>query len=288
VPKNSRPDIQVLEARVARLKTQLFEYKDIRTYDITKQRLIKVSKELEECINIIDEVVNGGEGCKHRLVALKEPEIEATDEFNDDGDLADVFFAEPETSQVSELAKYSPKEIIHNYADRLKECSEATTGVVQINMFCSLLNSWFQKRFIPEIKNPNFYYKADRIHEWIDLLILAAGSSINCGTFAEFKSYMDEWTESLNTSKDDGWLLPLKVRQIEQDPCAYTYDAVLIETIVKKILYNDAFYIGERRSVARIVKDHVGCKDEDLTIQQLIKACPRMIMTSAFDITKYQ
>lgn len=288
MPKNSRPDIQVLEARVVRLKAQLLEYKDIRTYEITKQRLLKVSAELEECIMIIDEVTRKDGDLDKKLVSLNEPETIWTTEFNDDNEFEDVFSDPSEdVFDLDSSFDYTPKKIVGAYASKLQECSNSQTGIIQVNQFCSLLSSWYQERFMPEIRNPNFYYKASRIHEWIDLLILYAGKSLHEGTFPEFKAYMDDWISTLNTSKDDGWLVPLKVRQIKEEEGAYTKEAILIEKIVKPMLYDKDFYPSELLTVTQIVIHKQKYQEADISIENLIKDCPRLVVTSSFDISKY-
>lgn len=293
MPKNSRPDIQVLEARVSRLRAQLLEYKEIRTYDITKHRLRRVANELEECMMIIAEITDKDDSNSRRLIALREPEGPRDNEFEDDGDLADVLFNGPEesdnNSEVSKKSRgYRPKFIVGQFAINLQKCADTPTGIIQINQMSQILNSWYQARFTPETRNPNFYYKASRIHEWIDLLILAGGKALYEGTFSEFKLYMDKWIEDLNTSKDENWLLPLQVRQITQSSGAYTKEAIFIEKIIKSILYTDTFYGDLKDSVARIVIKEEGYDKNEVTIEALLKSCKHVIPTSSFDVTRYQ
>lgn len=294
MPKNSRPDIQVLEARVVRLKAQLLEYKEIRIYDITKQRLSNVALELEECISIIGDITEQGktEHSNHKI-ALKEPETAFENEFNDDGDLADIKFMDfiqkrNGSSDTTEQAAYSPSKITSEFRIKIAQCADTPTGIVQVNQVCLLLNSWYSTRFSADTRNPKFFFKAARIHEWIDLILLASGEALATGTFPTFKAYMDAWIGEINTSKDNGYLLPLKVRKITDKPTAYTKEAVLLEKIIKPILYSDSFYPEEKTSIEKIVIDNTGFTHEELCMDELMKACPRLIPTSSFDITKYR
>lgn len=290
MPKNSRPDIQVLEARVLRLKNQLLEYKGIRTYEITKQRLANVALELSECVSLITEITGTDRTTTPHIVVkdLKSDDVNS-DEFNDDGDLADVLFTDADDFEgsggISE--KYTPKFIIKMYATQLQLCADTPTGIIQFNQMCFLLNSWFKARFIPETRNPNFRYKADRIHEWVDLIILAGCKALHEDKFSEFISYMDQWIEDLNTSKDGSWLLPLKVRQIEGTIGAYTKEAILAEKVIKTILYNSEFYPDEKDSICKIVIKNEGYTSQELTIESLIESCPHLIPTSSFDAKRY-
>lgn len=287
MPKNSRPDIQVLEARVVRLKTQLLEYKEIRTYDITKRRLAAVGNELEECLAIIDEITQSKS--QQSIVRGISPSevLDDVNEFNDDGDLADLLFEEP-TESTKDAHGYAPKTIISNYAMRLKECSETPTGILQVNQICYLLYSWFTARYTPKIKNPNFYYKASRIHEWIDLLLIACGQAIHKGEFPIFIAQVDNWIENLGTSKDEGWMLPLEVRKIGDADDNYTKEAIVAEKIIKDVLYDSDFYGDLKDSVSRIVIQKRNYPENSITIKELLEDCPKLIPTSSFDIKKYQ
>ena len=71
MPKNpnSRPDIQVLEDRVIKLKSQIEEFKGLRLYRVTKQRLAKVCSELEECSDILSEIVEGNDIVKRDSIS---------------------------------------------------------------------------------------------------------------------------------------------------------------------------------------------------------------------------
>ena len=177
MPKNSRPDIQVLEDRIKRLKSQLLEFKDIKLHGVTKKRLSVVSSELEECVSIIHEMVD--EGVPAEVVDATSAFNSCFDsnqaEFSSDDDLSDTLLIPSDNSAKSKL---NASEIVRTYSARIKNCADTvgcSSGIIQVNQFCQVLNSWYQNRFAPDMRNPNFYFKASRIHEWVDLLILSAG-----------------------------------------------------------------------------------------------------------------
>lgn len=294
MPKNSRPDIQVLEDRVVRLKNQLLEYKDLRLYGVTKKRLSAVAQELNECISIITDIVGeeSNEISSSSLSALSEYPGEGPSEFSIDNDLLDTLLLPP-FEDGSNQSTYSSKEIVKTYSVRIQNCADTvgcSSGILQVNQFCQLLNSWYQARF-PAMrpKGSKFFFKADKIHEWVDLLILAAGSSLHNREFPSFVSGMNSWIKDLNTAKDQTWVLPFSVMQIKKsmgDAC--TEEAVLLERVVKSSIYDKDFYPDEKDSVKRIVIHNSSLTDDDLEIHSIIQSCgSRIIVTPSFDATKF-
>lgn len=288
MPKNSRPDIQVLEDRVKRLRNQLLEYKGLRLYGATKRRLSSVSEELEECMLIIHDIVNESPTISSSEFAdFHDCPSVAPSEFSYDDDLMDV-----DALTISSLAcpDYSARDIVSTYSARINECaSSPATGVLQINQFCHMLHNWYQYRFTPPNRNPKFFFKATRIHEWIDLLIIASGHAMHENRFPKFKSDLEEWASKLDEAPDDTWVLPysvLQYKKLKSDLC--TREAVLIERVVKPKLYSSDFYPDEMNSVERIVIDNSDLSKEDLEIDKIVQSCSRLVITSTFDITKYQ
>ena len=288
MPKNSRPDIQVLEDRIVRLKAQLLEYKDIRLYKTTKNRLSAVGQELEECSMIINDIVTASTNniSASSLSALDDAGMSMS-EFNEDGDLFDVSLLSSTHS-----CSYSAKDIVSTYSNRLRQFAESegrSTGIIQVNQFWQILNFWYQSRFTPAVRNPNFHFKANRIHEWIDLMMIAAGHSLHEGQFPSFISDMNAWIKLLNTPKDETWVLPYCVLQLAKaDPSIYTQEAVLIESMVKPFIYDDSFYPNELHSIRKIVIDNSSFSTIDLSLESILQSCPRLLRTSSFNIAKYQ
>jgi hypothetical protein len=294
---SSRPDIQVLENRIARLKSQILEYTEVRLYKTTKRKLADLSGELYECAQILDSIV--GESCNDipvsSLSAVSDDDCDGPLEFSSDSDLLDLFHpADKDATNKDAPQSTKPcKEIVNNYSVRLQDCADTlgiSSGILQVNQFCSLLNSWYQKRFGPANRNPEFFFKATRIPEWVDLLILSAGRAINEGTFSSFVQEMTSWIADLNTPRDKLYVLPysvIKMRTADSDVC--TQEAVLIEKIVKPSIYDENFYPDKLDSVYQLVVNNSKYTADDLTINQIIQDCPspRLIVTSSFDATKY-
>lgn len=294
MPKNSRPDIQVLEDRIVRLKAQLLEYKDLRLYKATKRRLASVSSELEECISIINEIVDAGTNniSSSSMSAYDVYPGTGLSEFSADGDLLDTSLL-TDIECPSYTQGLSNAEIVSNYSHRLKQCSESIgcrSGILQVNQFCQVLNSWYQARFTPRLRNPNFYFKARRIHEWIDLMMIAAGNSIHQKLFPEFINDIDSWVRDLNTPKDQGYILPYSVMHLKAfDASICTQEAALLEIMLKPHLYDANFYETEMNSVRKIVMNNSDFSSNDLKVKQILDSCSsNLIVTSSFDASKYE
>lgn len=297
MPKNSRPDIQVLEDRIVRLKSQLVEYKDLRLYQTTKNRLSVVSDQLEECIVMIHEIVNKDSNniSATSSSAYDQYPGEGPSEFSYDGDLLDTFLFSPDSEEtVSKSSKHSPKEIVKTYSKKLQQCADTvgcSSGIIQVNQFCQVLNSWYKTRYTPSNtkRNPNFFFKADRIHEWIDLLMLAAGHALHEGLFPAFIQDMNAWIQDLNTPKDEEWVLPYSVIRMKSlDPSCCTQEAVLLEKTIKGAIYDDTFYPEKRHSIEKIVISKGRFTAEDMDLSKLVRCNSKIVVTSSFDITKFQ
>lgn len=291
--KSTRPDIQVLEDRVTRLKSQISEYTDLRLYRVTKQRLAQVYSELESCLEILDGVLESESNSVPRssISALTECPNDHISEFSIDGDisddLTDTFVVEPK-----EAEHHSAKEIVKTHSQRIQDCADTvgcSSGIIQVNQFCQLLNSWYQTRFAPSSnRNPGFFFKAARIPEWIDLLITAAGEALHSGVYPDFVSEMSTWIADLNTDRDQLWVLPYNVMQLKESaPTICTKEAIVLEKIVKPSIYDESFYKYRLHSIEDAYVHNSGTDPADLTLGNIIQDCPRLIVTSSFDSAKY-
>lgn len=292
--KDSRPDIQVLEDRIVRLKSQLLLYKDMRLYRSTKQRLSAVGQELADCISIIQSIttIDVNKIQPISSSALDDDTCINNSEFeiSEDSDLMDTF---PVLPKHSNLSSYSAKTIVSMYGTRINEGfvrDGSGTGILQANQFWNLLYSWYTNRYIPERRNPKFHFKASRIHEWVDLLIIAAGKAIHDRIYADFIQQFSTWVRNLNTSKDDLYALPYSVMYVQPvEPECCTLEAILLEYVIKPNLYDSAFYPEQLHSIRDIVTNSGLFQLSDLKLDSIISSCSSTILcTSLFDITKYQ
>ena len=185
--------------------------------------------------------------------------------------------------------RYKPKYIVSTYRKRFEEISQSSCGILQVNQFMNLINSWFQKRYSSESINSRFRYKADRIHEWVDLIVVAAGYSFSNKMFNSFRSEFEDWINSINTDSDRNWILPKSIMKFQKSSAAdYSEEAVLLERILKFSLYDDDFYPSLKDSVVRIVINSGRFGNERLSVDQILADCKgSWVVTSTFDKTLY-
>ena len=296
MPKNpnSRPDIQVLEDRVIRLKSQIEEFKGLRLYKVTKQRLSAVCSQLDECASILSEIVEGNATVtRDSISAFRESPSDGILEFSDDTDLSDIFIAYPLQNKSQSDMMLSPKIIVKTYSERIQTCADdlgCSSGIIQVNQFCQLLNRWYQTRFAPSsIRNPNFRFRASRICEWIDLLIIAAGNALVQEMFPSFLSDMYSWIDSLTNDQEQTWPLPYSVMQLKPlvSTCC-SKEAILIEKVLKPSLYDSSFFFESMHTVETIYSNSFGIHGDELELSKILQSCPKLTVTSSFDINKFR
>ena len=291
-----RPDIQVLEDRIKRIKSQIAEYKGLKVYSSTQKRLAAVRDDLAFCLTQLDNILccNESSAKPVDLVSGVFKVLLESDKLGDldnnlqtfEDDLNDVF----SISISGQADSYPPKTIVSNYHKRLMTCAIEPSGILQFNQFCQDLSSWFEARFSSDSCNSNFKYRADRIHEWIDLFIIAAGSALHDMTFAAFRSELSDWLAKLQTEEDWNWVVPegvMRFQKYKASDC--TKEAILLERIVKSTLYDDSFYPSLRDSIAQIVIKSGRFSAEELRTDSILADCKRfLVVTSSFDPEKYQ
>lgn len=282
------PDIQSIESRLQRIEDQLALYQGKSIYSITRKRLVDVKNQLERCLGMLDEILIGS-GCNSNY-QYSEPVVSVDSKDRDlSGDLSDLLIPDLECNLISEAEQYKPKYILSNYRKRLNELSQFPSGILQVNQVINVMNLWFQKRYSMSKENSNFKYRADRIHEWIDLVILASGYALNNKMFMPFRTEFEEWIETINTDTDRNWILPKNIMRFHKsNPSDYTEEAVLIERIIKKKLYDAEFYPSLKDSIGRIVICSGRFGNGQLTTDKILEDCKSSwLVTSTFDKTLY-
>lgn len=298
--KNSRPDIQVLEDRVTRLKSQLHEFEEIRLYKTSKNRLSVVAAELRQCIQILDRITDVDTSklkVPSRSISNASRSLEPISaEFNnDEGDLAASLFAEDSKSDKSLIQNQSsmpPKEIVGTYLAKINKAIQVegqSTGIIQVNQFWQLLHCWYQTRYAPEFRSPNFRFVADHICKWIDYLMLAAGQALHIGKFSNFIADIDSWIQGLNSGSDEGWVLPYSVMKMKNTPpSTYTKEAVLLELMVKPFIYDWSFYPDQLHTIRDLMIQNTEFTLTDLTVTRILAESNSLLRTASFDAAKYQ
>ena len=294
----SRPDIQVLEDRIARIKKQITECTKYKYYSITKQRFDIMYDQLDECMSMLASIT--GRSNKSEDIDLNSthhsknsPENYICPSLYDESDdISDDEFSDitDDNLGLPSLSNYTPREIVCKYRDGLQDCCDfgITSGIIQIGQFCILLNDWYKARFVPDNRNPKFFFKASRIREWLNLFILSAGYSLHYKQFDIFVASTRNWIETLNTAYDDCWVVPSDVLRIRsKENKGSNKEAILIEDMIKPCIYNKEFYPEELHSIRDMVSKNEDFIDDKLDFKSLLESMPQLVVTSTFDITKY-
>lgn len=279
------PDIQSIESRLNKIEEQLALYEGKSVYSVTRRRLADVKAQLEKCLSTIDAILIGADYTPHNISYSSV----STTEVDSSNNLSDLLLSDFECDLISEVEQYKPKYIMATYRKKFNEMTQVSSGILQVNQVINVMNLWFQKRYSVSPENSNFRYKADRVHEWIDLVIIAAGYALSTKMFAVFRSDLEEWINSINTDTDRNWILPKNIMRFHKSSVAdYTEEAILLERIIKYHLYDDEFYPSLKDSIEKIVICSGRFGSERLSTSQIVEDCKgSWIVTSNFNPAQY-
>ena len=99
--------------------------------------------------------------------------------------------------------------------DEAKECA-------------TYMSRWWQVRFNPDVKNPNFRYNMTKLPEWIDSIIIAFGKYMHDKKLPKFRKQFDNWLSSVETDVSNIYSTPFFVHEIydSTNPDNFTDEAV--------------------------------------------------------------
>lgn len=284
---DNRPDIQVLEDRVVRLTRQIATLKHYSYYSSTVKRLTSVSEDLTECVDMLNEVIKANTR-KPSTDSIESPisSLECS-EYSDLDDLLTDFIDSP-------IPKYagSRKELIRLFANRFTRCAESSQdelGIIQIEQFCIMLKNWYIHRYTVPYRNPKFFFKVEKITTWIDQFILAGGHALSRDRFSNFLNDCEEWVETLSTPNDSLYPAPYEILNFDTSNFSnVTPEAILIERLVKPLLYCDGFYSDQMHSVEQLVAATGLYKSSELEFKTILnRNRSNLTLTPAFDLGRY-
>lgn len=286
---DNRPDIQVLEDRVSRLKCQIATLKHYSYYSSTVKRLTAVSEDIAECLNMLYDVIEAN--TRKSTDAPSDSSIDlftSQTEFSNLDDLLTDFLDNP-------IPKYaeSRKELIRLFANRFTRCVESSRdelGILQIDLFCIMLNNWYIHRYTTPYRNPKFYFKVEKISTYIDQFILAGGYALNRDKFSTFLNDCNTWIDTLSTPNDSLYPAPYEVLNFDTSKFSnITPEAIFIERLVKPLLYCDGFYADQMHSVEQIVVATGLYTSSDLEFESILnRNRSKLTLTSGFDLNRYK
>ena len=293
--ETSRPDMQVVQDRVKRLKYDLTWYPKNKLYGPTKKKLLEIKKDLLDCILSIDEAVNSDVDTSSTVDL--DSNWDATQQCNNtvinETDLTCDLTSSLDTidnhETLEEVEQYNPKYIMSTFRRRLVDNTNTSFGIIQVSRMWFTIVLWFEKRYSRDSSNSQFKYKASNICNWIDLILIAAGYAIHTRIFNSFINEFNSWIETLGTDKDRNWILPQNIMNIKKSGnYIYTAESVLLEQMIKSLLYDSTFYASLLHSVKNTVLQNRDYTEEELSIENMIENNEgKWTITSDFNIDKY-
>lgn len=188
---------------------------------------------------------------------------------------------------------YSPKSIVKTFSIKFQSLAETVgvdSGILQIGQVCHLFNSWYQYRFNPIYRDNSFYFKSENIHKWIDCMILSAGKAIHNSKLDIYIRDVNSWIDGIRTKvSPQPFPLPPQASEVNFFTSSdYTIEAALIEAIIKPKLYDESFYIEDMHTVRDLVCTNLQLTEDELTIQSIIDKSSKFILSSNFDISRFE
>lgn len=303
------PDIKVLENRASKLNSIIQEFQGYKYQNKSKARLTEVAAILRQCADELDSIVDYH---PEPVVAINSSDcavLESVDNsmYTSDSDLADnidlndLHANKEMLIPVPNKDQYSSKYILFRYTSKFRSLSVSSftsqldsTGIKEVDQFISLLDSWFSTRYSNASKDPNYLYSAHTICKWIDLFIVAGGLALYQAKYDVFLNECNRWIEDLKYTYSNIDKLPAKeiqktrfptpysVKEIDTDLNACTLHAILIEKLVKPLIYDKSFYFDRMCTIEDIYlasMTHPYSKEE-LTVDMILDMYPNSFTDS--------
>lgn len=285
--KNSTySDIYTFANAVTRVEKFLRREKRLskRYYEPTRMLYLKLAQKLEECAKLAYQLAgrhlfaeNVSQNCKPvEKISTPVPEVISEPAFelllSSAGSTDSSSQVAPAVDTLSEERK-AAKKIVSNY---LKACRPLVTGQkfseCEASAKCaSLLSMWLQLRFSK--KSAVFRYRPENIKIWIDRFIYAYGYHWKNHLTAKFELDLQDWFTTLR-KEDCKYPLPAFIFNMEDedDPDMYCAETIVLERMIKIVIYSDQFYEDQLHSIEKKVllkcPEYIG-----LSLNELISRC---------------
>lgn len=174
--------------------------------------------------------------------------------------------------QVSKDRQITAKQTISRY---LRSCkllaNSARYEQKEVARCAMLLSNWLQLRFGK--KSDVFHYNSENIKVWIDRFIYAYGYHWKVHLLNKFELDLKDWSDSLR-KVDCKYPLPAFIFNMESDddPDMYCAECIVLERMIKIVIYTDDFYPDQLHSIEKKVlierPEYIG-----LTIDELKSKC---------------
>lgn len=131
-------------------------------------------------------------------------------------------------------SKSYKQNVMKSYGDCLRSLPSNCENYKQANSCAELIKLWFQSRFSDK-SSISTGYKLERMHEWIEDIVIEYGINIRDGTESEFVEEFVSWCKSLSKTKSK-YIVPQSVFQHSKE--LNENSASLSSLVIWEILMN--------------------------------------------------
>lgn len=225
---------------------------DIRDIKSIKTKLISFESKLAECADSMrpssivkfkqefDEIQSTLDKMYTYIGVCRDSDSEKLDKIlhrlNTLSICSDVAF-DNSTNLRNESKSYK-QSIMKTYGDCLRSLPNNCTEYKQANNCAELIKLWFQSRFSSK-SSISTGYKLERMHEWVEDIVIEYGIHIRDGTESEFIEDFVTWCKSLSESKSN-YIVPQPIfqhsKELDRDA------ASLSSLVIWEILMNSGLH----------------------------------------------
>lgn len=233
-----------VEKLVHRLKTVLKSASENNPnmYNKTKLKYRELASDLLDCVGLIADMLeedlldNSAEYVIDEFQELSVPNLDAEEQKAADNAIQEK--AKSIQQKMTTIAQETPvthkdprnKHTISKFGKILAELPSGEYETEEARECATYISRWWQVRFNPDVKNPNFRYNMTKLPEWIDSIIITFGKYVHDKKLPKFRKQFDNWLLSVETDVSNIYSTPFFVHELydSDNPKNFTDEAVEI------------------------------------------------------------
>lgn len=231
-----------VEKLVNRLKTVLKSASENNPsmYNKTKLKYRELASDLLDCVGVIADMLeedlldNSAEYVIDEFQELSVPNPDAEEQKAVDDAIQQK--AKSIQQKITTITQETPithkdprnKHTISKFGKILAELPNSEYQTEEAKECATYISRWWQIRFNPDVKNPNFRYNMTKLPEWIDSIIIAFGKYVHDKKLPKFRKQFDNWLSSVEIDVSNIYSTPFFVHEIydSDNPNNFTDEAV--------------------------------------------------------------
>lgn len=209
-------------------------------YNKTKLKYRELASDLLDCVGVIADMLeedlldNSAEYVIDEFQELSVPNPDAEEQKAIDDAIQQK--AKSIQQKITTITQETPithkdprnKHTISKFGKILAELPNSEYETEEAQECATYISRWWQTRFNPDVKNPNFRYNMTKLPEWIDSIIIAFGKYVHDKKLPKFRKQFDNWLSSVEIDVSNIYSTPFFVHQIydSNNPNNFTDEAV--------------------------------------------------------------